>query len=346
MDGMASIIQRWYLLAAAVLLLPALAPRPAGAIPAWMRGWRDDPYEESADDSHFRLFNRPSKKTPAAQWAYVQSLRNAGKTRAAARQALALRLSWPTSPEAPEAQWTYARLLDERGHPAESFDAFQYMVDHYIGLFDFGELIAVQHRLAKTVMDARVGKFLFLPGFRAPEKAIPLYEKIAENAPEDPRTAEALLNIGKANEFNFEYAKAIDAYFRALNRFPGTPAAEEAALRQALCHIEIADDEPNDQRALATARAACELYLRDHSGSADTADIERMQANLKRLADRQSRFDYDLGLYYEKTLKRPDSAIIAYQTFLERHPGDFRAEEVRQRLAALQAKTQKEPSHD
>lgn len=343
---MSRVVQRWYLLAAAVLLLPALAPRPAEAIPAWMRGWHSDPYEESADDRHFQLFNRPSKKTPAAQWEYVQSLRNAGKTRAAAKQALGLRLFWPTAPEAPLAQWTYARLLEERGHPAESFDAFQYMVDHYAGQFEFGELIEIQHRLAKKVMDTRVGHFLFIPGFRAPEKAIPLYEKIAENAPEDPRTAEALVNIGKANEFNYEYAKAIDAYFRALNRFPGTPAAEEAALRQALCHVEIADDEPNDQRALATARAACELYLRNHAASASPEDRERMQANLDRLADRQSRFDYNLGLYYEKTLKRPDSAIIAYQTFLERHPGDFRAEEVRHRLAALQAKTQKESSHD
>lgn len=343
---MARIVQRWYWLAAAVLLLPALSPRPALGIPAWMRGYRSAPYEESADDRHFQLFNRPSMKTPEAQWAYVQSLRKAGKTRAAAKQALALRLFWPTAPEAPEAQWAYARLLDERGHPAESFDAFQYMADHYAGQFDFGELIQIQHRLAKKVMDARVGHFLFIPGFQAPEKAIPLYEKIAENAPEDPRTAEALVNIGKAYEFNYEYGKAIDAYFRALNRFPGTPAADEAALRQALCHVEISENEPNDQRALATARAACELYLRNHAGAADGDGRELVQKHLGELADRQSRFDYDLGLYYEKTLKRPDSAIIAYQTFLERHPGDFRAEEVRGRLAALQAKTQKEPSHD
>jgi tetratricopeptide (TPR) repeat protein len=341
MHDMVGVLHRWFLcLATAALLLPVAVPQTARAIPAWMRGGKSAPYEESADDRHFQLFNRPSKNTAAEQWDYVNSLRKAGKTRAAARQALALRLAWPTSPEAPQAQWLYARLLDERGHPVESFNAFQYMVDHYSGQFEFGELIAVQHRLAHEVMESRIGKFLFLPGFAAPEKAIPLYEKIAENAPEDPRTAEALLNIGKANEFNYEYAKAIEAYFRAMNRFPGSPAAEEASLRQAICHVALADDEPNDARALATARAACALYLRDCAP--DAPDRGTVEANLRRLDERQARIDYELGLYYEKTLKRPDSAIIAYKTFLERHPSDFRAEEVRGRIAALEAQTRKE----
>lgn len=337
---MARGFHRWIGMAAAAAALAAW-PVPARAIPAWMRGFRSAPYEESAEDRYFQFFNRPAMTTPADQWEYVQGLRRDGETRAAAKQALALRLAWPVSPEAPQAQWLYARLLDERGHPADSFDAFQYMVDHYAGQFEFGELIAIQHRLAHQVMESRVGHFLFIPGFKAPEKAIPLYEKIAENAPEDPRTAEALLNIGKANEFNYEYGKAIEAYFRAMNRFPGTPAAEEAALRQAVCHVAIADDEPNDQRALATARAACALYLRDRGPDAPDRDL--MEANLRRLDARQARFDYDLGLYYEKTLKRPDSAVIAYETFLERHPADHRADEVRGRLAALKAETKKEP---
>ena len=339
---MSRIIHRWFPLLLAAALLPALAPRSARAIPAWMRGGRSSPYEESVEDRHFQLFNRPSKKTPEAQWEYVNALRKAGKTRAAAKQALALRLFWPVSPEAPRAQWLYARLLDERGHPKESFDAFQYMVDHYTGQFEFGELIGIQHRLAHQVMESRVGHFLFIPGFKAPEKAIPLYEKIAENAPEDPRTAEALVNIGKANEFNYEYDKAIEAYFRAMNRFPGTPAADEASFRQAVCHVELAKDQPNDQRALATAIAACELCLR---GLPDGAESERaeMRDDIKTLSGRQAKFDYDLGVYYENILKRPEAAAIAWQTFLDRHPADFRADEARRRLAALEATTQKEP---
>lgn len=337
---MISIFHRWFLPAAVALMLAF--PAASGAWPAWMRGYRSAPYEETAEEGTFQLFNRPAKKTSADQWAYVQSLRKAGKTRAAARQALALRLFWPASPEAPQAQWLYARLLDERGHPAESFDAFQYMFDHYAGHFEFSELVSVQHRLAHEVMESRVGHFLFIPGFAAPEKAIPLYEKIAENAPEDPRTAEALLNIGKAHEFNFRYDEAVEAYFKAMNRFPDTEAADEAAFRQAVCHVALADDEPNDQRALATARAACALYLRDHTAESEERSL--MEADLRRLESRQAGFDYALGLYYEKTLKRPDSAVIAYKTFLERHPADFRAPEVRGRLAALEAKTPKEPA--
>ena len=150
------------------------------------------------------------------------------------------------------------------------------------------------------------------------------------------------MNIGKANEFNYEYDKAIEAYFRAMNRFPGTPAADEASFRQAVCHVELAKDQPNDQRALATAIAACELCLR---GLPDGAESERaeMRDDIKTLSGRQAKFDYDLGVYYENILKRPEAAAIAWQTFLDRHPADFRADEARRRLAALEATTQKEP---
>ena len=125
-------------------------------------------------------------------------------------------------------------------------------------------------------------------------------------------------------------------------RRAGTPAADEAAFRQAVCHVELSKDQPNDQRALATAIAACDLCLR--SLPDDAADErDEMRENIKTLTDRQAKFDYDLGIYYEKTLKNPEAAVIAWQTFLDRHPADSRADEARRRLAALEAKTKKEP---
>lgn len=307
---------------------------PVQAIPAWLRGGTSPVYEETEPDPGFHLFNRPEKKDAASQWAYVLDLQRAGKTRAAAKQALALRLFWPYAPEAPQAQLLYARLLEERGHLEESFDAFQYMVDHYTGRFEFNELIATQRRLAQQVMVARHGRFLLLPGFSAPERAIPLFEKIVENAPEDPETAGDYVFIGRAHEDNFDYAEAIEAYFKAMNRFPDSPHALEAAYRQALCHVRLSDDEPNDQRALATARAACVLFLQRHPTSEHR---EEMQERIARLSARQAQNDFDLAVYYDRQLKRPTAALIAYRTFLERHPGDAHADEARTRIQQLDA---------
>ena len=97
-------------------------------------------------------------------------------------------------------------------------EAYQHLVETYPGRFDFNEIIARQMHLATDVMKRRKGKFLFLPGFNAPERAIPLFEKIVQNAPESDFTAEAYYRIGQAHERVYEYSQAIDAYFTALNR--------------------------------------------------------------------------------------------------------------------------------
>ena len=53
-------------------------------------------------------------------------------------------------------------------------------------------------------MNTKKGKFLFIPGFDAPERAIPLFEKIVASAPEGQHTAEAYYLTGVANERTYE----------------------------------------------------------------------------------------------------------------------------------------------
>jgi tetratricopeptide (TPR) repeat protein len=290
------------------------------------------PYVETAPKRGFHLFNRPKEKAPDAQWAHVQALDRAGRTRAAANQALALRLFWPHSPEAPEAQLLYARLMERRGHLQAAFDAYQHLMEHYTGRFEFNEVVDRQMQIAKTLMEQKKGKFLFLPGFSAPERAIPLFEKIVASAPEGSHTAEAYYLMGDANERTYEYDKAIDAYFTALNRFPGSEFAEKSSYAQAQCHIKLADDSPNDNRALDTARAACLLFLQQHPDSAHRAAIE---ADLARLRDRQVQNAYALALYYDRILRKPEAALIEYRSFVALFPNAEQAADARLRIEQL-----------
>ena len=290
------------------------------------------PYVETTPKRGFHLFVRPKKKAPDAQWKYVQELEQVGKTRAAAKQALALRLFWPHSPEAPDAQMRYARLLELRQHPQEAFDAYQYLLEHYTGHFAFNEVIDRQMDIAKTLMNTKKGKFLFIPGFTAPERAIPLFEKIVTSAPEGQHTPEAYYRIGVANEKNYEYDKAIEAYFTTLNRFPSSEYAEKSAYAQAQCHIKISDDSPNDSRALATARAASFLFLQRYPNSENRTAVE---ADLARLYKRQIQNAYALARYYDTILKKPAAALIEYQTFVALYPDAEQAAAVRERIAQL-----------
>ncbi len=290
------------------------------------------PYVENLPHRGFHLFTRPKAKTPEAQWEHVQHLDRAGKTRAAANQAYALRLFWPHSPEAPAAQLLYARLLERRNKPLDAFDAYQHLVEHYPGHFEFNEVIRRQMQIAKTVMELKKGHFLFIPGFAAPERAIPLFEKIVASAPEGHDAAEAYFLIGQANERVFEYAKAIDAYFNTLNRFPNSEFAEKAALAQAQCHIQISRDAPHDSRALDTAHAACLLFLQRYPDSQSRSAIE---ADLDRLRTQQAQIAFDRARYYDRILRNPESAAIEYRAFLALFPNAQQAPEARRRLAEI-----------
>ena len=293
---------------------------------------RAKPYVETAPKRGFHLFLRPKKKDPASQWEYVQKLESANQTRKAAKQALALRIFYANSPEAPQAQLLHARLLERRHHPREAFDAYEFLVEHYPGHFEFNEVIARQMQIAKFMMERKKGKFLFLPGFAAPEEAIPLFEKIVATAPEGAYAAEAYYLIGVANERIYEYEKAIDAYFTTLNRFPQSEFAEKAAFAQAQCHIKISKDSPHDKRALDTAHAACVLYLQRYPDSARQAEI---QAELRRLRKLQIENAYALARYYDRILRKPAAALIEYESFIALYPDAEQVPAVRERLAQL-----------
>ena len=290
------------------------------------------PYVESEAPRGFHLFLRPRMKAPDAQWKYVQDLDRDGKTRAAAKQALALRIWWPDSPEAPQAQMLHARLLDRRGHLEEAFDAYQHLVEQYPGRFEFNAVLERQLQIAKTLMAQKKGRFFIFPGFDAPARAIPLFEKIIASAPEWHGTAEAFYLTGVANERIYEYDLAIDAYFNALNRFPDSAFAEKAAYAQTQCHIQISEDSPNDSRALDTARAACILFLQRFPDSDRRAGIE---ADLARIRGRQAGNALARARYYDRILKKPAAALIEYQSFVALFPDDERVSEARARIAQL-----------
>ena len=290
------------------------------------------PYVETEPKRGFHLFTRPKKKNPADQWQYVQTLDAAGKSRAAARQAYALRLYWPQSPEAPQAQLLQARILEHRGRSIEAFDAYQHLVETWPGHFEFNDVLTRQMTLARAIMERRKGKFLFLPGFTAPERAIPYFEKIAQSAPESDLTAEAFYHIGAAHERTYEYVQAIDAYFTTLNRFPGSPFAEPAAFGQARCHVRLAGEAPEDNRAVETAIAACDLYLQRHPAGPNAQQVRDDQAGLRR---RQAANAFARARYYDRILRKPEAALIEYQAFLNSFPNADEAPKARRRVREL-----------
>ena len=293
----------------------------------------EQPYVDDEPPYEWHLFLRPKKDDPASQWAWVQELEGLGKHRKAARQAHALREWWPLAPEAAPALLFYARSLETRGDLEGALEAYQLLLDEYATSCDFDAILATRLKLANELMIQRHCAFWGLPGFEAPARAIPYFQSIVDTAPEWQGAAEALFRIGQAHERENQWEEAIEAYFLAMNRFPESSFAADAAVAQARCHVAVADETPNDARARDLAIAACDLVLARYPSTPRRVAVEEDKL---RLLERRREADWQLALYYDKTLKNPEAARIHYRQFVALHPDAPETPRAAARLAELE----------
>ena len=299
----------------------------------------DNPYRETTDREGWWIFGRPpAKATPSEQMVYAQSLEKAGRPRAAAKQYLKLVRHWPQAPEAAPAQLQYARWFEDRRKWSRAFDEYQRLFDNYAGTFPYEAILDRQFTIATNLMNRKKGKFLFFHGFTAPERAIPLLEKIVLNGPGWKHAAEAQYLIGRAHELNQEYEEAIAAYITAEHRYPATPWAPQAAFGNAWSYYQLALESKHNEQALENAWAAWTVLLQrypDHP-----RQKEAVQYRDDMLA-RRARLVFDRAVFYDRIAKRPESARIGYESFLKQFPNAAEAPRARERLQALAPKEEK-----
>lgn len=285
------------------------------------------------------LFHRPAKKDPASQLIYADELLDQGRKKEARKQFINLVHQWHESREAPIAQFEAAKLLEESGDLGRAFDEYQYLFDFYPGSFPFDEVISRQFGIANHIRTARHGKVLGLPGFEAPERALPLFRQIIENAPHWDRSFEARLYIGLIHERNKDYDKAMESYRKAEVTDPQNPLAGEAALRRVSCLYKIAQASPRDESALRDALSAMASFLRDYP---DHAEADEMQELLDKTKAKVAKMCFRQAEFYETKARRPEAAILAYRDFIRNFPSSDLAETAAARINRLKAQTENE----
>jgi outer membrane protein assembly factor BamD (BamD/ComL family) len=281
----------------------------------------------------------PQKASAAAQNQYARGLYDQGRLRKAAKAYLALVYAWPDSAEAADAQLAYAQILEKRGDYTKAFDEYQYLIDHYAGHFDYLFIVERQFMIANYMMTARRGKVLFLPGFAAPERALPMLEKILENAPSWEKAAHAQFNIGLIHEqSDRDLELAVAAYELVQNRYGSSEFAAPAAFRAGQCLYRLYLKHPNDEGACNAARMALIQFIRAYPED-DSAPAAR--AGLRDLDARQATLALDRARYYDRILKRPAAALIAYTDCAQRFPATDQARQARARMEELKKATDK-----
>lgn len=314
---------------------------PAKAIPLFQMTTNRTELIRSEHKHHWWQVIRPRKKTPAEQMAYSARLVERGCLRSASRAYRALVYTWPESPEAPEAQITFARLLDKREHYADAFSEYQFLIQYYQGYFSYNEVIQRQYELACLMASTRRG-FLFIR-WNEREKAISMFETILQNAPYWAKADEMQFEVGRIYEEMNEQEMAIVAYSMVQQRYPKSSFAEPASFYEVRCCYTLTRRHmhSSDLRMNAAAMARDFLYRYPRSEFAANTRIY-----LNELYREQSAALYLQALIYERMAPSLNSAIIIYERLIKEYPASLWVQPAQARILQLKTQMLKENNED
>jgi len=289
----------------------------------------DEPAIERKTPSFFR---RPAEHTPAAQWQRVQRLEGEGRKRKAIKAANALVRKWHHSPEAAQAQLAIGRLQEARGDLTAAFDEYQYLIDHFAGLFPFQEVLTRQYQIANHLLKPPK-TFLGLT-LASLEDVRLRFEQIARNAPNWELAPDALFKAASCHELDNDPFAAADGFARLQTRYPAAPAAVAAAVEEIRIRRALAAKYPMDAALTRRAVAAIDNALRAYG---DHVNRDEMAAWRRELYEAAMARAYERAAFYDGKRPQPRAALVAYREFLRTYPDAPQAEAVRLRIGELEA---------
>lgn len=264
-----------------------------------------------------KFWRHPKKKDAASQLVYARKLKDSGRKKKALKQYNALVRKWHESPEAVQAQYSFARLLEEMEKYKKAFDAYQYMAVFYAGRFNHADMLEKQMSLADKTRVQRHIRFLLMKGITSPGDAIPMYRKIIKNAPEWDHADEALFNIASIQEELGEYNSARDSYDELLQFYFKSELIDSAAFHSAICSYIISNKSPRDKIICRDALSAQANYVENYAQS--EGNVVQIKNNMIELKYRLAKMYYDTALFYDKS-KHLEAALIAYNDFMKKFP--------------------------
>lgn len=291
-----------------------------------------EPYRETSGKRGWHLFLRPAMKTAERELEYAGQLEQVGRTKQAMKQYLALTVYWPESAEAGKAQYKYARYWDGRGKHERAFDEYQRLFDKYVGTFPYDEVLQRQFEIAGYMMNTKKGRTFFFPGFFAPERAVPMFEKILLNGPHWERAPEVQYLLGQAYDLSLQFEEAIQAYMTTHQRYPESPFAEKASFGAAHCFYRLSQESPNNEQILEGAWAAMTLYLDEYPQGADRTVATEYRKTLLR---QRAKLAFEKANYYDRIARKPKAALLAYESLVKNFPQSNWTELAQIRIDAL-----------
>ena len=320
----------WFLIFAALVLLPSRSPAPLMYVPG--EGWYYEPYGETANWQR----TRAKEQLQVAEDAFTA--KNYSVTIRAAHRVLRV---WPLSDYAPRAEYLLGRCLELKGKSEAAFNAYQNIIEKYPKSTEYNEVLWRQYEIAGRFLGGEWFKLWnMIPLYPSMDETAKLYEKIVANGPYSEVAPHAQLKIGVAREKQKSYNEAVKAYDAAADRYHEQPViAADAMYRAGVAWEKQADTAEYDQSAAAKAIAAYTDFTVVFPDDKRVADAQKSLAKLKA---EQVRGSFEIAQYYEKN-HRWAGAVIYYNDVLQLDANSPLAAEARQRIEVLKPRLQAAP---
>ena len=312
----------WFLIFAAVALLPLRSPAPLMYVPG--EGWYYEPYGESAKWQRTRA---------KEQLQVAEDALTAKNYSTALRSAYRVLRVWPLSDYAPRAAYIVGRCQEVDGKDEAAFNSYQKIIEKYPKSPQYNEVLWRQFEIAGRFLNGEWFRLWnTVPLYRSMSETAKLYDKIVANGPYSEVAPHAQLQIGAAREKDKDYAEAVKAYNTAADRYNDQPQiAADAMYRAAVSWQKQADTAEYDQGAAAQAIAAYTDFM------VVFPDDKRMavaQTAVTKLKAEQVRGSFEIAKFYESNHKWA-GAIIYYNDVLQLDANSPLAAQSRRRIEIL-----------
>jgi len=320
----------WFLIAAAVVLLPLRSPAPLMYVPG--EGWYYEPYGETAKWQR----TRAKDQLQVAEDAFAA--KNYSTTLRAASRVLRV---WPLSDYAPRAAYLLGRCQEVDGKDEAAFNSYQKIIEKYPKSSQYNEVLWRQFAIAGRFLNGEWFKLWnTIPLYTSMDETAKLYDKIVANGPYSEVAPHAQLNIGAAHEKEKNYADAVKAYNTAADRYNGQPLiAADAMYRAGVAWQKQADTAEYDQSAAAQAIAA---YTDFTVVFPDDRRVAAARDAITKLKAEQVRGSFEIAQFYESNHKWA-GAIIYYNDVLQLDANSPLAAPARQRIEILKPRLSAAP---
>ncbi len=293
------------------------------------------PYQETRSGNYFYL-NPFSYKPATAEehWKYAESLKGKGHIRSARKQFEIFVKRWPEDVHAAAAKQAVAEIYSEKGKNKKAFTAYEELIQqYYTSITNYNSVLDRQYTLAEKEMNRKRMRWLF-GGYRAPERAVPLFESIIKNAPQWERAPEMQYMIGQAYQKNNDQELAVVAYATTEYRYPNSPYAEKAAVAKIGSFKELVDSTPYSVDIREQAQLSASLFPELYTNSQHIAEVHDFGVKLHTLS---AEHNYEVGRFYERVPRPPqtNSAAIYYNKVINKFGDTEYAAKSAERLRVL-----------